>query len=123
MWCRHVADACAHTDSTSRRSARAQVALLSRFKAKPGRAEELIAAFGPVFEQAEREPGTLLYVLHRSTDDPELFWVCEVYADDDAFAAHRGSDAMAAATPALAELIAEPELTVGEPVIAKGLPA
>ena len=100
-----------------------QVALLSRFKAKPGKAEELIAAFGPVFEQAEREPGTLLYVLHRSTDDPELFWVCELYADDDAFAAHRGSDAMAAATPALAELIAEPELTVGEPVIAKGLPA
>ena len=45
------------------------------------------------------------------------------YADDDAFAAHRGSDAMAAATPALAELIAEPELTVGGPVIAKGLPA
>lgn len=100
-----------------------KVALVSRFKAKEGMAEELIAAFRPVFEQAEKEPGTLLYVLHRSTDDPSLFWVCELYADGDAFAAHRGSDAMAAATPVLGELIAEPELIVGEPVYAKGVPA
>jgi (4S)-4-hydroxy-5-phosphonooxypentane-2,3-dione isomerase len=100
-----------------------KVALLSRFKAKDGKAEELIAAFRPVLEQVEREPGTLLYVLHRSKDDPELFWVSEVYADDDAFAAHRGSDAMAAATPALGALIAESELIVGEPVSAKGVPA
>jgi autoinducer 2-degrading protein len=100
-----------------------QVALLSRFKAKQGKAEELITAFRPVFEQVEREPGTLLYVLHRSADDPDLFWVSELYADDDAFAAHRGSDAMAAATPALGELIAESELTFGEPVSVKGVPA
>ena len=100
-----------------------RVALLSQVKAKEGRAEELIAAFRPVFEQVEREPGTLLYVLHRSKDDPGLFWVSELYADDDAFAAHRGSNAMAAVTPALGELIAESELTVGEPVFAKGVPA
>jgi (4S)-4-hydroxy-5-phosphonooxypentane-2,3-dione isomerase len=71
-----------------------KVALLSRVKAKQGKGEELIAAFRPVFELVEDEPGTLLYVLHRSSDDPDLFWVCELYADDDAFAAHRTSDAM-----------------------------
>ena len=100
-----------------------KVALLARFKAKEGKAEELIAAFGPVLEQARKEPGTLLYVLHRSKDDPGLFWVSELYADDDAFAAHSGSEAMAAATPALGELIAESELIIGEPVSAKGMPA
>jgi (4S)-4-hydroxy-5-phosphonooxypentane-2,3-dione isomerase len=100
-----------------------KVALVARFKAREGKAEELIAAFRPVFEQAEKEPGTLLYALHRSKDDPDLFWVSELYADDDAFAAHSGSDAMAAATPALGELIAEAELIMGEPVCAKGLPA
>jgi (4S)-4-hydroxy-5-phosphonooxypentane-2,3-dione isomerase len=100
-----------------------QVALLSRFTAKEGKAEELIAAFGPVFEQAGKEPGTLLYVLHRSKDDPGLFWVSELYADDDAFAAHRGSEAMAAATPVLAALIAEAEVIIGEPLSAKGAPA
>jgi quinol monooxygenase YgiN len=61
-----------------------KVALLSRVKAKQGKAGELIAAFRPVFEQVEKEPGTLLYVLHRSKDDPDLFWVSELYADDDA---------------------------------------
>lgn len=99
-----------------------KVALLSRVKVKEGKGTELIAAFQPVFELVEREPGTLVYVLHRSKDDPDLFWVSELYADDDAFAAHSKSDAMAAVTPALAELIAEAELIIGEPVSAKGVP-
>jgi (4S)-4-hydroxy-5-phosphonooxypentane-2,3-dione isomerase len=99
-----------------------QVALLSRVRAKEGQGEELIAAFRPVFEAAEREPGTLVYALNRAADDPELFWVYELYADDAAFAAHRDSAAMAAATPALAELIAEAEVIIGEPVAATGLP-
>jgi (4S)-4-hydroxy-5-phosphonooxypentane-2,3-dione isomerase len=99
-----------------------QVALLSRFRAKEGKAEELIGAFRSVFDQVEKERGTLLYVLHRSKDDPGLFWVCELYADDDAFAAHRGSEAMAEATPVLAALIAEAEVVIGEPLSAKGAP-
>ncbi len=99
-----------------------RVALFSRVKAKKGTGEELIAAFRPVFEQVEKEPGTLVYVLNRSNDDPELFWVSELYADADALAAHSGSDAMAAASPALGELIAEAELVIGEPVLAKGVP-
>jgi quinol monooxygenase YgiN len=99
-----------------------KVALVARFKAKEGKAEELIAAFGPVLAQAGKEPGTLLYALNRSKDDPNLFWVCELYADGDAFAAHSGSDAMAAATPVLGELIAESELIIGEPVSAAGKP-
>jgi len=100
-----------------------QVALLSRVRVREGRGGELVAAFGPVFAAAEREPGTLVYALNRSNDDPDLFWVCELYADDAAFAAHRDSDAMAAATPALGELIAEAEVTVGAPVSARSLPA
>jgi (4S)-4-hydroxy-5-phosphonooxypentane-2,3-dione isomerase len=97
-----------------------QVALLSQVRSKQGRGEELVAAFRPVFEAAEREPGTLVYALNRSNDDPELFWVCELYADDAAFAVHRDSDAMASATSALGELIAEAEVTIGAPVSAKG---
>lgn len=100
-----------------------KIALLSRVKAKEGKGRELIAAFKAVFELVDKEPGTLVYVLHRSKDDPDLFWVCELYADDDAFAAHRESDEMAAVTPSLAELIAEAEIIIGEPVSAKGVPA
>ena len=100
-----------------------KVALLSRVKAKEGQGDDLIAAFRPLFDLVEEEPGTLLYALHRSRDDPDLFWVCETYADDDAFAAHRNSEALAAATPALATFIAEAEFIVGEPVSAKSTPA
>jgi len=99
-----------------------KVALLARFKAKEGKGEELIAAFRPLIEQAEKEPGTLLYVLHRSKDEPDSFWVSELYTDNAAFGAHSGSEAMAAATPALGALIAESELIIGEPVSAKGAP-
>jgi quinol monooxygenase YgiN len=100
----------------------AKVAVTARARAKEGRAEELIAAFGALLEQVESEPGTLLYAVNRSTDDPHLFWVYELYTDGDAFAAHSRSDAMAAAGPVLGELIAESELIVGEALSGKGLP-
>jgi quinol monooxygenase YgiN len=99
-----------------------KVAVTARVKAKEGRAQELIAAFGALLEQAQEEPGTLLYAVNRSADDPHLFWVYELYTDGDAFAAHSGSDAMAAAGPVFGELIAESELIVGEPLSGKGLP-
>jgi len=99
-----------------------KVAVTARVKAKEGRAGELIAAFGALLQQVEEEPGTLLYAVNRSADDPHLFWVYELYTDGDAFAAHSGSDAMAAAGPVLGEIIAESELIVGEPLSGKGLP-
>ena len=40
------------------------------------------------------EPGTLIYVLNRSTSDPAEFVFYEVYADGAAFAAHGGSEPM-----------------------------
>jgi len=94
-------------------------ALLSR----KGKAEEYIAAFTPLLEQAEKEPGTVLYALYRSKDDPRMFWTTEVYVDDDAFAAHRASEAHAAASPVFTELIAASDFVIGETLVAKGLAA
>ena len=99
-----------------------QVSLLARFTAKEGKGDEIVAAFEPLIDQVRNEPGTLLYVMNRAKDDPNVFWFAELYADDDAFAAHGGSEAMAAAMPTLGPLIAETELVVGEPVLAKDLP-
>ena len=99
-----------------------KVALLAKFTAKEGKGDELIAAFGPLLEQVENEPGTLLYLMNRSQDDPDQFWFSELYTDEEAFAAHSGSDAMAKAVPTLGPLIAESELIIGEPALAKGLP-
>jgi quinol monooxygenase YgiN len=97
-----------------------QVSLLARFTANEGKADELVAAFEPLIDQVRNEPGTLLYVMNRAKDNPNLS--AELYTDDDAFAAHGSSDAMANAMPVLAPLIAESELVIGEPVLAKDLP-
>jgi quinol monooxygenase YgiN len=99
-----------------------EIAVHARIRANEGKGNELVAAFQPLLDQVEKEPGTLLYSMNRSKDDPDVFWVSELYADDDAFAAHTGSDAMATAGPTLGPLVAESELIIGDPVLAKGLP-
>jgi quinol monooxygenase YgiN len=98
-----------------------QVAIVARVTVRDGKADAYVAAFAPLLEQAEQEPGTLLYAVHRSTEDPNVFWTTEVYADDAAFAAHGASDVHAAAAPVFTELIAAADVMVGETVMAKGL--
>lgn len=97
------------------------VAIVARVTVKEGKADEYIAAFSPLLEQAEKEPGTLLYAVHRSKDDPHVFWTTEIYADDAAFAAHSASEVHAAASPVFTELIAASDFIVGETMMAKGL--
>ncbi len=97
------------------------VAIVARVTVKEGKADEYVAAFAPLLEQAKQEPGTLLYAVHRSNDDPHVFWTTEVYADDDAFAAHSASEVHAAASPVFTELIAAADVVVGETLMAKGL--
>jgi (4S)-4-hydroxy-5-phosphonooxypentane-2,3-dione isomerase len=100
-----------------------QVAVGARVRVKEGKADEFLAAFAPLLDQAEGELGRLLYVVCRSKDDPNVFWTSEVYADEAAFAAHSGSEVHAAATPVFAELIAESVVIIGEALMGKGLTA
>ena len=97
------------------------VAIVARVTVKEGKAGEYVAAFAPLLDQAEKEPGTLLYAVHRSNDDPHVFWTTEVYADEAAFAAHSASEAHAAASPAFTDLIAAADVLIGETLMAKGL--
>ena len=48
------------------------VAIVARVTVKEGKTNEYVAAFAPLIEQAEKEPGTLLYAVHRSKDDPHV---------------------------------------------------
>ena len=97
-----------------------QIAVAARVRVKEGRVDEYLAAFAPLLEQVEQEPGTLLYVVQRSEEDPRVFWTAEIYADEAAFAAHSGSEVHAAATPAFTDLIAEADVVKGELVMGKG---
>jgi quinol monooxygenase YgiN len=101
----------------------AQVSLLAKVTVHKGKGDELVAAFEPLIEQVRNESGTLLYLINRAKDDPDVFWTAELYTDDDAFTAHGASDAMAKAGPILGPLIAKSELILSEPVLAAGLPS
>ena len=55
-----------------------QVSLLTKVTAKEGKADQLLAAVQPLFDQVRNEPGTLLYVMNRAKDDPNVFWFSEL---------------------------------------------
>lgn len=71
--------------------------VVARIRAAKGRGDALAALLA---EQAAvvrgAEPGCLLYRVHRSTRDPELFLFYEIYADDAAFELHRNAPHLAA---------------------------
>jgi len=71
--------------------------VIAKLKVKPDQtaafetqANKMIAAV------RENEPGTLAYIVHRSTADPTVYVFYEVYRDQAAFAVHGGSPAMQA---------------------------
>jgi (4S)-4-hydroxy-5-phosphonooxypentane-2,3-dione isomerase len=97
------------------------VAIVARVTVREGKAGEYVAAFAPLIEQADKEPGTLIYAVNRSNDDPHVFWTTEIYADDAAFAAHGSSEVHAAASAVFTELIAASDVIIGETLMAKGL--
>ncbi len=99
------------------------VAIVARVTVHEGQVDEYPAAFAPLLEQAEKEPGTLLYAVHCSKDDPQVFWTTEVYVDDAAFATHGASEVHAATAPIISELIARSDFMIGETLMAKGLGA
>jgi len=69
--------------------------VLARFKILAGKeaeAEEAMKKQAASVESAE--PGALTYIFHRNRKDPSEITVFEIYADDDASTAHRGTEHM-----------------------------
>jgi (4S)-4-hydroxy-5-phosphonooxypentane-2,3-dione isomerase len=88
---------------------------------RSGRGDELEAALAGVFRQIEDEPGTEIYLLNRSAQDPDVFFSYEVFRSKADFDAHCATDTVRALRPVLAELIASSEITQGTPVRGRGL--
>ena len=97
------------------------VAVIAKIPAAPGKGDEVAAVFQQLVSAVESEEGTLTYVMHRVPDEPDTIIFYEQYTDDAALAAHSGSDAMKAAFPKLAGLLAgRPEITKLTPIAGKG---
>jgi quinol monooxygenase YgiN len=85
-----------------------QIAFVVRLTAAEGRRDEAVATLGKLVEAAESEPGTLQYVLHTDTADPDVIWFYELYADQAGFEAHATSTTMAHVMGSLGGLLDGP---------------
>ncbi|MEV8546479.1 antibiotic biosynthesis monooxygenase family protein [Streptomyces sp. NPDC051572] len=95
----------------------------AKLVSRPGGRDDLIAALRPMFAQVENEPGTLLYLMQVSTEDPDVVWMHELFADEEAFGVHSVSQVHAEVTKRLHELcVAGTEAYRVGQVVGKGLP-
>ncbi|PSJ39107.1 antibiotic biosynthesis monooxygenase [Sphingomonas deserti] len=67
------------------------VKIVAILAARPGKASDLKALLDSMLAPSRAEPGNLRYDLWRDQSDPARFVLDELYADDDAVAAHRAS--------------------------------
>ena len=85
------------------------VSYFVRMVAKPGQAEavkDLLLTNPRRIEQGE--PGNLVFGVHRSTDNPNEFWLYETWVDEAAVQAHESGDAFKQYKERLRPLV-EPE--------------
>lgn len=97
------------------------VSVVATLKVKEGTEDQFIAAAEKMITHVKaNEPGTLTYLLHRSTQDPTTFVFYEVYTDPAAMGAHSGSTAMAELFGAIGGLLdGRPSITVLQEVAGK----
>jgi quinol monooxygenase YgiN len=99
-----------------------KVAVLAKMTAKDGQGHALVDALSGMIKAVGDEGGTEIYALHTDAASSDVVWFYELYTDKDALGAHSGSDAMKALGPSLGPLLAgRPEITLLNPVTAKGL--
>jgi len=96
------------------------ISVVATITAKPGRGDDIIAAFEGATDAVRAEPGTLMYVLHRNQANPDTFYVTELYEDQAALDAHMAGPAMAALA-GIGDAIEGFDLQFANPVaVAKG---
>ncbi|MEJ1090380.1 putative quinol monooxygenase [Microbacterium istanbulense] len=82
--------------------------LHATFTAIPGQGDRVAALLAEFAEGVRAEPGNVVFDATRLVDDPDRFFVYEVYRDEEAFQAHLAAPAGVPFNAALQELIVEP---------------
>ena len=67
------------------------VVLAVTWMAKQGRENEVASILAKLTEESRKEPGCLMYLVHRHKTEARRFFVYEQYKDDAALEAHRSS--------------------------------
>jgi quinol monooxygenase YgiN len=97
----------------------AEVVVIATLVAAPGKADDLIAAFGPCAKETLAEDGCLAYALHRNRTDENDFAVVERWRSPEDLDAHMKQPHLAAFMAALGSgrvLSAKPVVRVTEAV-------
>lgn len=82
--------------------------LHATFTARPDAAERIAALLRDFAEEVRREEGNIVFDATRLRDDPDRFFVYEVYRDEDAFRTHLANPAGGPFNAQLQQLIVEP---------------
>jgi quinol monooxygenase YgiN len=93
-----------------------------RLRAHPGRRDDVLAVMRDLAAEAEREPGTLVYLFNTVDDDADAIISYEVFADAGALAIHQASPVLAEAMTKFGDLVASVDAKLGAPAFGKGLP-
>ena len=67
------------------------VVLAVTWMAKAGHDADVAPIFAKLTEESRKEPGCLMYQVHRHKTEPRRFFIYEQYKDDAALEAHRTS--------------------------------
>lgn len=67
-------------------------AVFATYTVRAGEEEAVIEALEAMTPLTRGEQGCLVYVAHRSAEDPTVFFLYEQYVDEDAFKAHVASE-------------------------------
>ena len=67
------------------------VVLAVTWVAKTGRDAEVLTLFSKLTEESRKEPGCVMYQVHRHRTEPRRFLIYEQYKDDAALEAHRNA--------------------------------
>ena len=65
------------------------VVLAVTWVAKAGKENEVGSIFAKLTEESRKEPGCLMYQVHRHKTEPRRFFIYEQYKDDAGLEAHR----------------------------------
>ena len=86
-------------------------AFITKIVAKPGCREALKKLSESVCAESKKEPGTLVYVMSQSSENPDEFWYFDCYADQKAFELHCASAPFKHMTASLEGIVAEVQVT------------
>lgn len=86
-------------------------AFITKIVAKPGCREALKKLNESVCAESKKEPGTLVYVMSQSSENPDEFWYFDCYADQKAFELHCASAPFKHMTASLEGIVAEVQVT------------